>query len=68
MCVYKDTLYKDNLGEIIEKTSFYGFYKVKSNKKKIGLHFFLQKNYRFFKKYGKNILEQIAKDNLGKLA
>ena len=35
---------------------------------KKGLHFFLEKNYWFFKKYGQNILGQIAKDNLGKLA
>ena len=36
--------------------------------KKEGLHFFLEKNCRFFKKYGQNILGQIAKNNLGKLA
>jgi hypothetical protein len=39
--------------------------------KKKGLHFFLEKNYRFLKKYGQNILGQIAlalKDNLGRLA
>jgi hypothetical protein len=60
--------YKDNLGKVYRKDPLLRFSKSQEQKKKKGLHFFLEKNYWFFKKYGQNILGQIAKDNLGKLA